>query len=105
MHLVVFYDVPDDRIRRKIAITCEDYGLDRTQFSAFVGNLTRSQQAELMLKLRHVLGKADGALLLIPISPAEWAQRVEYRQNAPGDGIITHASTIADRERHDGILY
>lgn len=48
MHLVIFYDIPSDKIRRKVASACQDYGLDRTQFSAFVGDLTRGQQRELM---------------------------------------------------------
>lgn len=105
MHVIVFYDVTSDRARRKIATACEDYGLDRTQFSAFVGDITRSQQRELMQKMRDVLGEAAGALLLVPVSQDEWARRREYRQEAPGDGLSTHASSIADREEPDGSLY
>ena len=76
--------------------------MDRTQFSAFVGDIVRSQQRELMLKLKNLLGDADGALLLIPVSAEQWDQRVEVRQNAPGE---THPSSIADREMPDGSLY
>ena len=105
MHVVVFYDISSNRIRKKVADTCADYGLDRTQFSAFVGDLTRSQQREIMLKVRNLLGDQPGALLLIPVNKKEWKQRLEFRQEAPGDGLSTIASSIADREEHDGSLY
>lgn len=98
MHLMLLFDVTSDRIRRKLGEACLDYGLDRTQFSAFVGDLTRSQQRELMQKLLRLLGEAPGAVLLVPISHAEWEARLEHRNEAPGDGVSTHASTVADRD-------
>jgi CRISPR-associated protein Cas2 len=104
MYMVLFYDIPSDRLRRKVASICQDYGLDRTQFSAFVGDLTRGRQRELMTRLQNLIGEADGALLLIPIQRDEWDKRLEFRQNAPGDGVSTFASTIAEREIHDGSL-
>lgn len=104
MHLVIFYDIPSDKIRRKVASACQDYGLDRTQFSAFVGDLTRGQQRELMTRLKRLIGDADGALLLIPVRQDEWDKREEFRRNAPGDQISTFPSAIADREEHDGSL-
>jgi CRISPR-associated protein Cas2 len=105
MHIVLFYDITSSRIRKKAADACADYGLDRTQFSAFVGNLTRSQQRELMQKLKNLVSDQPGALLLIPVNKKEWKQRLEFRQEAPGDGISTLASSIADREEHNGSLY
>ena len=41
MHLILMYDISNDRIRTKVAIACEDYGLDRIQYSAFYGQLSR----------------------------------------------------------------
>lgn len=105
MHLLLFYDVTSNRIRRKMADICQDYGLDRTQFSAFVGDLTRSQQRELMQRLRDLLGEEAGALLLVPVTSDEWERRMEFRQNAPGDGVSTFPSTIADRDEEEFILY
>ena len=105
MHLMLLYDVTSDRIRRKLGDACQDYGLDRTQFSAFVGDLTRGQQRELMQRLRDLLGDAPGALLLVPVSHAEWEARQEHRNEAPGDGVSTHASTIADRDSTPPTLY
>ena len=33
------YDCEDDKLRSRIARICKDYGLDRTQFSVFLGIL------------------------------------------------------------------
>ncbi len=101
MYVIVFYDVTSSRIRKKIADACLDYGLDRTQFSAFVGDIAPGHQRELMTKLRDLLGDQPGALLLIPIDRREWSSRLEYRHDAPGDGVSTFPSSIAERERTD----
>ncbi|MFB0538433.1 MAG: CRISPR-associated endonuclease Cas2 [Anaerolineae bacterium] len=73
-HLVV-YDIPNDRIRGKIADVCLDYGLDRIQWSAFLGDLTRTHQEELWQKLSHVLGKQPGNIQLFPICESDWKGR------------------------------
>jgi len=82
MQVVVLYDVTSDRARFKIADACMDYGLDRTQFSAFIGDLSRTHQEELMLKLTALLGDGPGALLLIPVGASEWERRFEVRNDA-----------------------
>ena len=55
-HVLVVYDIPHDRTRAKVADICQDYGLDRMQYSAFVGELQPVHQEELMAKLRRRLG-------------------------------------------------
>ena len=34
---ILIYDIPDDRLRSKVADACLEYGLDRIQYSAFLG--------------------------------------------------------------------
>jgi len=75
--VVLIYDIPDDRVRQKVADVCMDYGLDRIQYSAFQGLMTRSHQKELMQKLSRLLGKRSGKIQLIPIGQQEWEQRLE----------------------------
>lgn len=77
MYLLLIYDITNDRIRTKIATACEDYGLDRIQFSAFQGRLSRTHQEELMLKIGGLLGDELGRVQLIPISADEWGKRLE----------------------------
>ncbi len=77
MHLLLMYDITNDRIRTKVAMTCEDYGLDRIQYSAFYGILNRNLQEELMLYIAHLLGDEAGRVQLIPIASDDWAKRLE----------------------------
>ena len=50
---LLLYDIPDDRVRTKVADFCLDYGLDRLQYSAFLGRLSANHQEELMLKIER----------------------------------------------------
>ncbi len=77
MRCLVVYDIPDDRTRTKVADFCLDYGLDRIQYSAFLGSLTRSQQKELMAKIKRRLGKREGVIQLFPICRKDWEMRLE----------------------------
>lgn len=77
MHILVLYDISNDRIRTKIATACEDYGLDRIQYSAFYGKLSRNHQEELMLLAGTILKNEMGRIQLIPISQTEWDKRIE----------------------------
>lgn len=77
MHLLLLYDISSDRIRHKIAMACEDYGLDRMQYSAFAGILSRNHQEELMLKIKHLMDGQPGRVQLIPVSSDDWQRRLE----------------------------
>lgn len=77
MHCLVVYDIPDDRIRARVADSCLDYGLDRIQYSAFWGDLSRNQQEELMRKLSRLLGKREGKIQLFVICEKDWQERLE----------------------------
>ncbi len=75
MNCLLIYDIPDDRIRTKVADACLDYGLDRIQYSAFHGNISRNHQEELFLKVTALLGKQRGDIQLIPICEKDWSRR------------------------------
>jgi CRISPR-associated protein Cas2 len=83
MHVLLVYDIVEDQRRTKIADACLDYGLDRIQYSAFAGVLTRNHQEELMLKIRDLLDETPGKIHLYPIEEKAWKFRliVEYGQN------------------------
>lgn len=80
-HLLVLYDISDDRARTKVACACEDYGLDRIQYSAFFGRLSRTHQRELMHKLRALLGDLPGCIQLVPIATDDWERRMEVNNS------------------------
>jgi CRISPR-associated protein Cas2 len=94
-HCLVVYDIVHDRTRTKIADICLDYGLDRIQYSAFVGKLVRTHQEELMCKLKRQLGKKAGNIQLYPICQKDWAERrvIDVAKGEDADG--------GTREEHD----
>jgi CRISPR-associated protein Cas2 len=72
MRCLLIYDIPDDRKRTKIADACLDYGLDRIQYSAFTGDISRNHQEELFQKVCRILGKKPGNIRLIPVCLTDW---------------------------------
>ena len=83
---MVVYDIRHDGTRAKIADFCLDYGLDRIQYSAFLGDLARTHQEELMLKIGERLGDGAGKIQLFVICQSDWRQRLEIIQERDEDG-------------------
>jgi CRISPR-associated protein Cas2 len=80
MQTLLIYDIPDDRARAKIADVCLDYGLQRIQYSAFLGDLSRTHQEELLLKIKKKLGRKPGNVQLFPLDEQTWAKRKVIHQ-------------------------
>jgi len=55
MRYVVIYDITDDNLRALVAETLKDYGLQRIQYSAFIGNLRRDELNSLIVDLNKDL--------------------------------------------------
>ncbi len=55
---------------------CLDYGLDRIQYSAFAGNLSRNHQEELWLRIGKIIRTVGGKVWLIPVGEDEWHKRL-----------------------------
>jgi CRISPR-associated protein Cas2 len=59
-HVIVSYDVSDDRLRLRVCKTLEDFG-DRVQYSVFECLLTAEQLRRLWERLQGVMAeRADG---------------------------------------------
>jgi CRISPR-associated protein Cas2 len=65
--VLVLYDVENDRIRDKLADLCMNYGLDRIQFSAFLGKINRNRRQELSLRIQKLIGNQSARVRVIPI--------------------------------------
>ncbi len=85
MKVLLVYDISNDRVRGKVADFCLDYGLDRIQYSAFLGDLGRNRQEELMLKIEEQLGDHSGKIQLYPICSKDWRARIEIIQEEDED--------------------
>jgi CRISPR-associated protein Cas2 len=71
MKTLLVYDIPDDRVRTRVADICLDYGLVRIQYSAFFGELSANHQEELLFKLRRRVGRFPCNIQLFPIAERE----------------------------------
>lgn len=85
--LYVFYDIEEDKIRTRVANTCKDYGLERIQFSGFLGTLSVNKREELYLKLARTLGEKIGRILLQPVCEKDFKNfteiiNIEEEENA-----------------------
>jgi CRISPR-associated protein Cas2 len=74
----VFYDIEDDRVRERASRVCKDFGLERTQFSGFIGYLSKNRREEMSIKLRDVLGENNGKILIQPVCEKDFREYKEY---------------------------
>lgn len=72
---LLVYDISHDGTRTRVADLCLDYGLDRIQYSAFSGVLSRNHQEELMLAIKRLLRRWGGNVQLFPLCAKDWAAR------------------------------
>jgi CRISPR-associated protein Cas2 len=64
---IIIYDIPSDKLRNRIADICQDYGLKRIQFSAFLGEINHNRREELLQKIKREVGKKQANVQLFPI--------------------------------------
>lgn len=86
MQCLIIYDIPHDGTRQKIADACLDYGLARIQYSAFVGDLSRSHQRALFGEMTRRLDKQAGNIQLFPLDDASWRGRRIILNKERGNG-------------------
>lgn len=80
MRYLLIYDIPHDGVRTKVADACLDYGLERVQYSAFLGELNKIHQRELWLQIERRVGEHAASVQLYPLDEKSWlARRVMAR--------------------------
>ena len=52
---VVIYDISSDNLRTLVAERLKDYGLQRIQYSGFMGDLRRDQLNSLLVELKNLI--------------------------------------------------
>ena len=73
----IFYDIEENKIRNKISSVCKNYGLERIQFSGFIGYLSKNKREELAIKMRDILEETNGKILIQPVCDKDFR---EYRE-------------------------
>jgi len=64
---VVIYDITDDNLRALVAETLKDYGLQRIQYSAFIGYLRRDKLNSLIVDLKNLIKDLVENVQLFPV--------------------------------------
>ena len=67
MLLWIIYDISKDKPRKKMSDSCEQYGLYRVQYSAFLGNVNKNQMDELQLRAEELINEKTDAVYLFPM--------------------------------------
>lgn len=73
---LVIYDIPDDKLRLKVAKYLKSKGLKRVQKSAFAGPLSSSGRVELIAGLKKLSRGERVNIQIYPLTPASYRQRV-----------------------------
>ncbi|MEW6233449.1 MAG: CRISPR-associated endonuclease Cas2 [Chloroflexota bacterium] len=77
MRCLLVYDIPEDRVRKKVGDICLDYGMERIQYSSFLGELSHNRQEEIMQKIKRKVGKNAVNVQLFPICDKDLKLRKE----------------------------
>jgi len=67
MRYLVIYDITDDNLRALVAETLKDYGLQRVQYSAFIGSLRRDKLSSLIVDLKNLIRDLVENVQLYPL--------------------------------------
>ena len=62
----VIYDISDDKTRSRVASKCKNYGLDRVQKSAFLGDLSKNKAEMLALEVKEFVKGTNDCVFLMP---------------------------------------
>ena len=81
MHLMVLYDIRADSVRRRIADACLDFGLQRIQYSAYLGRIDPDWRDELETRLQATIGDAVGRIHVVAL-PRDVVRKI--RKLGPG---------------------
>ncbi len=72
----VMYDIKDDRARTKISKFCEKAGLNRVQYSVFLGSLEKSVIDTLQIQIEEYINPDKDSVYIFPMSKDELKETV-----------------------------
>lgn len=78
MRFIVCFDISSDKLRNKVGTACRDFGLDRIQNSVWFGFLNKSDKTEIYLRIKRIMTKQNGRILICPVEETNWEKRETY---------------------------
>lgn len=71
----VIYDIRANKNRKKISDLCKDFGLERVQYSSFLGTLTKNKAEMLAIEAKRFLTDND-KLMVIPAGKEDFDKKI-----------------------------
>lgn len=71
----VIYDIRANKNRKKISDLCKDFGLERVQYSSFLGIITKNKAEMLAIEAKRFLTDKD-KLIIIPAGKEDFDKRI-----------------------------
>lgn len=73
----VIYDISKNKSRTKIANLCKDYGLERVQKSAFLGEITKNKAEMLAVEIEKFVNKKENdKVFMVPAGKEEFLKKI-----------------------------
>lgn len=72
----LMYDIREDRIRTKVSKLCEKAGLNRVQYSVFLGTLDSNERDTLELQIEGLINEEEDSVYIFPMSKNELKETV-----------------------------
>jgi len=72
----VMYDIKKDKSRTKISKACEQMGLERVQYSVFLGTMDSNSKDTLELMIKELIDMKTDSVYIFPMSKDELKETV-----------------------------
>jgi len=72
----VMYDIKNDKTRSRVSKACEQIGLNRVQYSVFLGTLEPSEVDTLQIQIEEYIDPEKDSVYIFPMSKDELRQTV-----------------------------
>lgn len=75
----VIYDISKNSSRKKVSDICKDYGLERIQKSAFLGELTKNKAEMMAIQIKKSIAK-DDKVFIFPYGKEDYQKKIVLGQ-------------------------
>lgn len=62
----VIYDISENKVRSRVASKCKNYGFERIQKSAFMGDITKNKAEMLSIEIGETIKGTKDCVFIIP---------------------------------------
>ena len=86
----VLYDIPEDKVRNRVAKYCLEAGIYRVQKSVFLGEVNRTKLKELQFKIEELINPEEDSVYIFPVCKEDFKNSILLGQAFDRD-LITEA--------------